>query len=126
MLIYGLRSVSGMACASFSPYFVHLAQDCPELTQTALTIDRALTKSRSTTSAPEIGEYNLDPFATFTAARMNFTAFLVQIADALQNKKGQELAYLLSPREAHSKSVVKEFRNPTVSSKHMFCRSVTS
>ena len=45
---------------------------------------------------------------------MNFTTFLVQIADALQGSKGQELAYLLSPREAHAKSIVKDFRNPSV------------
>ncbi len=53
--------------------------------------------------------------ATATMAQMNFSTFLIQIADALENNKGLELAYLLSPREAHSKSVVKEFRNPTVS-----------
>ena len=46
---------------------------------------------------------------------MNFTTFLINIADALQHKRGHELADLLSPREAHSKSVVKDFRNPTVS-----------
>ncbi|THH01674.1 hypothetical protein EW026_g1061 [Hermanssonia centrifuga] len=51
--------------------------------------------------------------ATATMAQMNFSTFLIRIADALENNKGLELAYLLSPREAHSKSVVKEFRNPT-------------
>ena len=45
---------------------------------------------------------------------MNFTTFLNQIANALQKCDGRELAYLLSPRESHGKSVVKDFRNPTV------------
>lgn len=49
---------------------------------------------------------------------MNYTQYIVQIVDALQNSKGQELAYLLSPREPHAKSVVKEFRNPTVRTLH--------
>ena len=46
---------------------------------------------------------------------MNFTEFLVRIGEALQNKDGAELSWLLNPREAHSKSVAREFRDPTVS-----------
>ncbi|KAJ3533384.1 hypothetical protein NM688_g7288 [Phlebia brevispora] len=57
---------------------------------------------------------------------MNFTTFLVQISDALQHKKGQELAYLLSPREPHSKSLVKEFRNPTRQSLSYYEQSMES
>lgn len=46
---------------------------------------------------------------------MNFANYLQHIADALEEKKGLELAYLLSPREEHGKTILKEFRNPTVS-----------
>lgn len=45
---------------------------------------------------------------------MNFSTFLMQIADALRGEKGPELAYLLRPIEEHGKSLIKEFRNPTV------------
>ncbi|KAH8096699.1 hypothetical protein BXZ70DRAFT_330493 [Cristinia sonorae] len=44
---------------------------------------------------------------------MNFSTFLMQIADALRKEKGPELAYLLRPMEEHGKSLIKEFRNPT-------------
>ena len=39
----------------------------------------------------------------------------MQIADALRGEKGPQLAYLLKPVEEHGKSLLKEFRNPTVS-----------
>ena len=45
---------------------------------------------------------------------MNFTQYLLQISAALQENQGDELATLLSPRESHSKAIVREFRNPTV------------
>lgn len=47
---------------------------------------------------------------------MNFSMFLMQIAEALSSEKGPELAYLLKPVEEHGKSLLKEFRNPTVRS----------
>ena len=46
---------------------------------------------------------------------MNFANYLQHLADALGEKKGLELAYMLSPREEHGKAILKEFRNPTVS-----------
>ena len=52
--------------------------------------------------------------------QMNFSTFLVQIADALRGEKGPELAYLLKPVEEHGKSIVKEFRNPTVCYRFFF------
>ena len=45
---------------------------------------------------------------------MNFTQYLLQISAALQENQGDELATLLSPRESHSKAIVREFRNSTV------------
>ncbi|KAI0331304.1 hypothetical protein GY45DRAFT_1249206 [Cubamyces sp. BRFM 1775] len=42
-----------------------------------------------------------------------FTTFLTQLADALREEKGPELAYLLKPTSEHGKGLVKEFRNPT-------------
>ena len=47
--------------------------------------------------------------------QLNFANYLQHLANALLEKKGLELAYLLSPREEHGKTVLKEFRNPTVS-----------
>lgn len=45
--------------------------------------------------------------------QLNFTSFLAHLSAALTNRNGLELAYLLSPREEHGKSILKEFRNPT-------------
>jgi len=42
-----------------------------------------------------------------------FSRFLTQIAEALSEEKGPELAYLLKPTSEHGKGLVKEFRNPT-------------
>ncbi|OBZ70495.1 Protein CSN12 [Grifola frondosa] len=42
-----------------------------------------------------------------------FSTFLTQIAEALREEKGPELAYLLKPTSEHGKILVKEFRNPT-------------
>ncbi|PCH40986.1 hypothetical protein WOLCODRAFT_70573 [Wolfiporia cocos MD-104 SS10] len=42
-----------------------------------------------------------------------FSTFLTQIATALREEKGPELAYLLRPMSEHGKQLVKEFRNPT-------------
>ncbi|KAH9938096.1 uncharacterized protein B0H18DRAFT_866191 [Fomitopsis serialis] len=46
-----------------------------------------------------------------TSAR--FAVFLTQIAQALREEKGPELAYLLKPTSDHGKQLVKEFKNPT-------------
>ncbi|KZT71567.1 hypothetical protein DAEQUDRAFT_809881 [Daedalea quercina L-15889] len=46
-----------------------------------------------------------------TSAR--FSTFLTQIAQALREEKGPELAYLLKPTSDHGKQLVKEFKNPT-------------
>ena len=46
---------------------------------------------------------------------MNFSNYLLKLAEALNEKEGIELAYLLSPRADHGKTILKEFRNPTVS-----------
>jgi COP9 signalosome complex subunit 12 len=45
---------------------------------------------------------------------MNFTTYLINLAEALTDKSGADLAYLLSPRKDHGKTILKEFRNPTV------------
>ncbi|KAI0375941.1 hypothetical protein BV20DRAFT_932648 [Pilatotrama ljubarskyi] len=42
-----------------------------------------------------------------------FSTFLTQLAEALREEKGPELAYLLKPTSEHGKILVKEFRNPT-------------
>ncbi|KAH9844364.1 uncharacterized protein C8Q71DRAFT_696573 [Rhodofomes roseus] len=46
-----------------------------------------------------------------TSAR--FSTFLTQIAQALREEKGPQLAYLLKPTSEHGKQLVKEFKNPT-------------
>lgn len=53
--------------------------------------------------------------STTPTMQLNFANYLQHLANALLEKKGLELAYLLSPREEHGKTVLKEFRNPTVS-----------
>lgn len=45
---------------------------------------------------------------------VKFSTFLTQIAQALREESGPELAYLLKPTSEHGKALVKEFRNPTV------------
>lgn len=50
---------------------------------------------------------------------MNFSTYLLKLAEALRDKDGSELAYLLSPRADHGKSILKEFRIPTVSHVHL-------
>ena len=45
---------------------------------------------------------------------MKFSNYLLNIAQALEEKSGVDLAYLLSPRKEHGKTILKEFRNPTV------------
>jgi len=57
---------------------------------------------------------------------MNFSTFLLQIAGALREEKGPELAYLLKPVEEHGKSLVKEFRNPTRKSLSYYAGSMES
>ncbi|KAI0677262.1 hypothetical protein C8Q78DRAFT_1001890 [Trametes maxima] len=42
-----------------------------------------------------------------------FSTFLTQLAEALREEKGPELAYLLKPTSDHGKGLIKEFRNPT-------------
>ncbi|KAI9064811.1 hypothetical protein FKP32DRAFT_1610940 [Trametes sanguinea] len=42
-----------------------------------------------------------------------FSTFLMQLAEALRDEKGPELAYLLKPTSEHGKGIIKEFRNPT-------------
>ncbi|KZT05561.1 COP9 signalosome complex subunit 12 [Laetiporus sulphureus 93-53] len=42
-----------------------------------------------------------------------FSNFLIQIATALREEKGPELAFLLKPTSEHGKQLVKEMRNPT-------------
>ncbi|KAK7696258.1 hypothetical protein QCA50_000911 [Cerrena zonata] len=49
--------------------------------------------------------------------QINFSQFLLLIADALRTEDGPKLAGLLKPVEEHGKMLVKEFRNPT---KHSF------
>ncbi|OSX59333.1 hypothetical protein POSPLADRAFT_1150079 [Postia placenta MAD-698-R-SB12] len=44
---------------------------------------------------------------------IRFSTFISQIAQALQEERGPELAYLLKPTSEHGKQLVKEFRNPT-------------
>ncbi|KAI0347512.1 hypothetical protein BDW22DRAFT_1322461 [Trametopsis cervina] len=44
---------------------------------------------------------------------MNFSTYLIHLGQALNNREGVDLAYLLSPREDHGKTILKEFRNPT-------------
>ncbi|KAI0698573.1 hypothetical protein BC835DRAFT_1464354 [Cytidiella melzeri] len=44
---------------------------------------------------------------------MNFSNYLLNVAEALSEKSGADLAYLLSPRRDHGKTILKEFRNPT-------------
>ena len=50
---------------------------------------------------------------------MNFSNYLLNLADALTKNNGTELAYLLSPRAEHGKTILKEFRNPTDLLKHV-------
>lgn len=53
--------------------------------------------------------------------QINLSTYITHLSSILIEKKGLELAYLLSPREEHGKSILKEFRNPTVSSKQLVC-----
>jgi len=46
-------------------------------------------------------------------AKITFSIYLQQIAEALRDENGLTLAYLLQPRADHGKSLVKEFKNPT-------------
>lgn len=46
---------------------------------------------------------------------MDFSTFIVQLNDAIVVENGPNLAYLLRPTSPHGKDLVKEFRNPTVS-----------
>ena len=46
---------------------------------------------------------------------MDFSTFIVQLNDAIVAENGPNLAYLLRPTSPHGKDLVKEFRNPTVS-----------
>ena len=46
---------------------------------------------------------------------MDFSTFIVQLNDAIIVENGPNLAYLLRPTSPHGKDLVKEFRNPTVS-----------
>ena len=39
-----------------------------------------------------------------------FSVFLTQLAQALREEKGPELAYLLKPTSEHGKALVKDFR----------------
>ncbi|EMD40529.1 hypothetical protein CERSUDRAFT_111125 [Gelatoporia subvermispora B] len=55
-----------------------------------------------------------------------FSTFLTQIAQALQDESGPELAYLLKPTSEHGKGLVKEFRNPTKQSLSYYEGSVES
>ncbi|GJE84857.1 COP9 signalosome complex subunit 12 [Phanerochaete sordida] len=45
--------------------------------------------------------------------QLTYTTFTAHLSSALTQKNGLELAYLLSPREEHGKTILKEFRNPT-------------
>ncbi|KAI0638471.1 hypothetical protein C8Q77DRAFT_1091300 [Trametes polyzona] len=42
-----------------------------------------------------------------------FSVFLSQLAEALREERGPELAYLLKPTSEHGKTLAREFRNPT-------------
>ncbi|KAI0068538.1 hypothetical protein BV25DRAFT_1866536 [Artomyces pyxidatus] len=44
---------------------------------------------------------------------VTFTQFLTQIATALRDENGLDLAYLVRPTSPHGKDIVKEFRNPS-------------
>ncbi|ETW84096.1 hypothetical protein HETIRDRAFT_415809 [Heterobasidion irregulare TC 32-1] len=44
---------------------------------------------------------------------ITFAQFLSQIANALRDENGLDLAYMLRPTNPHGKDLVKEFRNPT-------------
>ncbi|KAF5333353.1 hypothetical protein D9611_002733 [Ephemerocybe angulata] len=43
---------------------------------------------------------------------MEFTTYLTNLADAITNENGPNLAFLLRPTSPHGKDLVKEFRNP--------------
>ncbi|KIP04891.1 hypothetical protein PHLGIDRAFT_108948 [Phlebiopsis gigantea 11061_1 CR5-6] len=58
--------------------------------------------------------------------QLNFANYLQHLANALVDKKGLELAYLLSPREEHGKTILKEFRNPTQQSLSYYKGSMES
>lgn len=45
---------------------------------------------------------------------VTYSQFLTLIATALRDENGLDLAYLIRPVSAHSKDLIKEFRNPTV------------
>ena len=67
-----------------------------------------------------------DPTAASAAVSQNmtsakFSTFLTQIASALREEKGPELAYLLKPTSDHGKQLVKEFKNPTVRTQPRAC-----
>ncbi|KAI0773365.1 hypothetical protein BC629DRAFT_1595137 [Irpex lacteus] len=44
---------------------------------------------------------------------MKLSNYLLNLSQALIDKSGVDLAYLLSPRADHGKTILKEFRNPT-------------
>ena len=45
---------------------------------------------------------------------MEFSAYIIQLNDAILLENGPNVDYLLRPTSPHGKDVVKEFRNPTV------------
>jgi hypothetical protein len=47
---------------------------------------------------------------------MDFSTYIMQLNDAILAENGPNLAYLLRPTSPHGKELVKEFRNPSVSS----------
>ncbi len=40
--------------------------------------------------------------------------YLLMLAEAIGDRQGPHLAYLLRPTSSHAKDLIKEFRNPTV------------
>ena len=52
--------------------------------------------------------------STLTGMPVTYSQFLTLIASALRDENGLDLAYLIRPVSAHSKDLIKEFRNPTV------------
>ncbi|KAI0092410.1 hypothetical protein BDY19DRAFT_883602 [Irpex rosettiformis] len=57
---------------------------------------------------------------------MKFSNYLLNLSTALVDKSGVDLAYLLSPRKDHGKTIIKEFRNPTRQSMKQFEGSMES
>ena len=66
----------------------------------------AFPETLSLYQVPQAGYSHLDT--------MNFSDYLLQVAETLETSNGHNLAYLLRPTSPHGKELVKQFRKPTV------------